>query len=591
MADIFTDEQLILTPQRLWAEGYTFPEKPLNEVQADERPLGDRHFVREVHIDGRVLDEQSVRVLLRVVSSDTRDIRPVMIFLPDVGCDVDEKKLATWADAGYTAVGVDYCCAAGERATVYPQSLEYCAYGKFDRHYGFVDTTAEETVWFNWAYSVRRAIHYAETIAPGAEICLISEGEASKIAMMVLGTDKRIKSAAILFGSIWEEYKNQPVNYDEIPEEDIEAHLNEEFAREQEITRRITAVSPQAYAPFINVPLLVVQGTNSSKTDPFAVYETVKRVNARVSADDVNKKFSPDEQYSHEPQMQLCQLYFIPRMMEAHDERQMEYIKKWFKKAEPVQEIMLSAQVREGELILKASLENLGSVSDVRIYYSRGDSPAPVRNWVVARDGVHLFSSFEAVCDVVDPSQPIWFFCNAVHMGSPLSSAMCEIIPAELEGEITCIEKTRLMYNGRQGAAEFVPLNPTLAQDIDFVTPSLHHATGPYEVSGICGRNIATYCLNDPLYVFDDTVTLTFDVFVPSECDLDVFLALKWHTDEQVILKSVQKLVGGDLWQKISIPLSEFKAVGTRQTDTEFSQMVLAVCAEEEIIINNLLVI
>lgn len=64
-----------------------------------------------------------------------------------------------------------------------------------------------------------------------------------------------------------------------------------------------------------------------------------------------------------------------------------------------------------------------------------------------------------------------------------------------------------------------------------------------------------------------------------------------WGTNEQCVYRNTQKLVGGDLWQKISLPVSELKLFSGKATDGGFRRMLLSFCCEDEIIVNNLLVI
>ncbi|MEG1710326.1 MAG: hypothetical protein RR054_01680 [Clostridia bacterium] len=553
----------ILTPFLLWKD-YDTPERSLNVRVVLSYIENDLEYT-ELYFDGRCVDNKYVRVFaITAIPVGAKNL-PVMVLIDGIERDIDKEKITYWANNGYAAVGVDYCGGAGIK-TVYPDSLDYCNYSQSGRHYSHVDTTADETVWYNWAYCVRRAITYMLSLScVNGKINLYSLREASKIAMMVLGVDKRIRAGAVLFGSCWEQTEFKSFQAEELS--DMESAIDFRIKNEEEKERMLAGVSPQTYAALIEIPMLIVQGTNSTITDMTTVYDAVNRM-----------KNNGNSTVLH-----------IPRMMDTFDSKDREMLKMWFENPEPPKLVNMSATQREGKLILKADLKELRGVSDVKIYYSRGIMSQSVRNWVLAKNGTFLFDEYEAEAEIVDLNMPITVICNLINMGRTLSSHPMTIIPSSI-GVLETVERTKLIYKGKQGLAEFVPMNPSQPQTLGFVLKNtLAEAVGAYDVSGVSGKNIATYCLNDPMYIFDAQSALTFDVYSAHTCDLTVYLATAWGTPNMTLFRTVHKLVGGQLWQKVSTTMDDFKSVSGKFAKDNLSSLILAFSAEQDIVLNNIL--
>lgn len=559
-------DTMVLSPEQLWSK-YTLPEADLNTRSVFKTEDTESGLIRgQVFIDGRMIDGTAVRISMRYSKPNEGEELPSLVLLGKSGESISDSERDHWAASGYIALSVDYSACDDENPTVYPQGFGYCNHGNCGRYYTHVDSTAEDTVWFNWSYSVRRAVYYLSVSEKSSNISVVAYGDAAKIAMMVLGVDDRLSAGAVLFGNIWENCNPDGFRMD-LDGESIDDRIAEKNKSEEEALRRLTAIAPQTYAERIKVPVLVMLGTNSLETDITHTYEAAGRMS------------------------DLCSVCLIPRAIDSADEKYSEYIRRWLKKPCGFVQIQMSAEEKEGSLILRADLKNLTSVSEVKIYYRRGDNDWAVANWTEALELVHLFDVCEGECEVIDVTQPILFFCNAVQMGQLFSSKMMRIVP-ESVGSVKPCEKTRILYKGKQGAGEFIPLNPIKEQDALFLKENtVAAAVGPYEVSGVKGRNLSVFCLNDSKYIFDESMTFSFDVYAKEPCEMTVYITSMWGTAEQCVYRNVQKLLGGDLWQKISLPFSELKLAFGKAGDGQLKRVVLSFCSDEEIIINNLLVI
>lgn len=553
----------LLSPEQLWNR-YNDPEADLN-VRVASRGENEDSVTGQVIIDGRIMDGATARISLRYTAAKDNRNLPAVIILGRPGKAVSEEERRFYATGGFFAVSVDYSACDPENPSVYPAGLGYCTFGNCGRYYDFVDASAADTVWFNWTYSVRRAIHYLLTEEKCPTVSVVSYGDASKIAAMILGVDERVSAGAIISGAIRE--KCEPEKLPGSEEQDAQSIAEFAGRGEEEALRRLTGIAPQTYLTMVKAPVLVMNETNSFTIDVAANEEAAGLVG------------------------ELCSMVLVPRGIDAVDPKYSEYVRRWLLKPEKHIRIPVEAFLKDGELCVKADLVELSSVSEVRLFYRRGDKNPSAANWVEIADTVHLFDSCEGQCEVVDPDEPVLFFCNAVRMGKLLSSEVHRVVPSEL-GEVKSNEKSRILYKGKQGRGEFVSLDPTKPRDYAFYRDNpVCAATGPYEVAGVKGRYLSTFCLNDSKYVFDDGMTLNFDVYSKNESELSVYITSMWGTNEQCVYRNTQKLVGGDLWQKISLPVSELKLFSGKATDGGFRRMLLSFCCEDEIIVNNLLVI
>ncbi len=554
---------VLLSPEQLWS-GYNNPEADLNTERSEVSDDGSK-LRGQIFIDGRIVDKSASRVSLRFARQKEGENQPAVIILGRPGKSVSDEERDFYADGGFLAVSVDYSACDGESPSVYPEKIGYCVFGNCGRHYDFVDSDASETVWYNWAYNVRRTVHFLITEEKCPSVSVVSYGEASKISAMVCAVDDRVYAGAVLFGNVREECKPEKGNLQDADANAIAAY---EGKAEEEALRRITGIAPQTYMHLIKIPFLVLNGTNSTVTDTAANAETAES----VTGDN-------------------CSVALIPRGIDAASPKYAEYVRRWLTKPDRRIDIPVEAFLREGELVIKADLSALTSVSEVRLFYRRGDKDPATANWIEIKDSVHLFDSCEGSCEVVDPKEPVLFFCNAVQMGKLVSSNLGRVVPKDL-GEVRTAEKSRILYKGKQGRGEFVSLDPTVPLSYAFLRDNpVSAAFGPYEVSGVKGRYLSTFCLNDSKYVFDESMTLNFDVYAKEQGELSVYITTMWGTEERCLFRNVQKIVGGDLWQKISFPVSELKLLSGKAVYVTMEKVLLSFCSEQEIIINNLLVI
>ena len=79
---------------------------------------------------------------------------------------------------------------------------------------------------------------------------------------------------------------------------------------------------------------------------------------------------------------------------------------------------------------------------------------------------------------------------------------------------------------------------------------------------------------------------LTFDVYSKAEQELVVGIVVNYGEDQR-IYSTTEKLVGGEIWQKICLSLDEFKSDRAKGLGSWDKCEVLCLHADESIVINN----
>lgn len=554
----------ILTPQTLWKD-YDETDIELNERTVHSYEEDGVNF-SEVYYDGVSGERNTARVFAVTahVKDEQPEKQPVMLLIDGVNRNTDKELMHFWARQGYLVILPDYCGGNGMR-TIYPEELRYCNYAEAGRHYTHVDTSAKDTCWYNWAYCMRRTLAYVQKVYGSSEFYVYGRYEGVRLAMMLLGLDKRIKAGALLFGCLWEDVGKEYIAGEKSEGFDLKSRL--EMEEEQE--RRLAGISPQTYAAMIEVPVYIVQGTNATNADIIKNYEVSFRMKNLFGSTFV----------------------YLPRMTQGYGKDVDELIAVWFSSPPPARQPEIKAEVKNGCLKAHVDLMRMDNAENAEIYFSRGNAPQYVRNWIKANDVKMLIDDCFVQIEVTDLDAPVYMFANVTADGQVFSSRIISVVPSRIGVSVTS-EPTKLIYKGKFGVAEFVPMDPTKPQTPEFVRNNpVVAAAGAFDVMGIKGRALATFALNDDNVRISPDSALTFDVCSAVQQEMKVYYLTDWGNANSKGYSVSVSLVGGKLWQKVSITQEDFKSLsGTSAQNKETqNKKLLAFVAEEEIILNNIL--
>lgn len=560
----------LFTPITLWKEFNPTDEDTYKKVVKTEVKDGIVYeyffFTSEKTSDGET------RAFAAAAYPQFQEGLPLVVFVNEADCGLDIKRLEYWAKSGYCAASVD---SRGESPsgffTFYPKSLEYCNYISSGRRLTNVDTNAKETCWYHWTVNNRRLITamLENDFIDKEKIAIYSIHNSSIIALQIIAMDNRIALGAVLYGSCWEGIQNA-VDLKKI--EDVK--LKDELNVQEERQRWLAGICPQSYVPFVKIPFYLALGTNSIITDVDKAYDVVARM--------------PNDKQSR--------IFLAPRTMDCAKKEYRQNLDKWigshFSQCLVKYKPFVKFSIVSGKLTMStdtSELENTEKIDKVYILYARGDIPNYLRNWQeadVVKENPKLYTAIAEICDA---DMEVSAFCHILlESGQWISSAIDSVIPSKL-GQIEVLPKGRVLYDSRASKNSFVPLNPTICQTMDFLdSNTVSDAEGPFRIKGVSGTAISTYALSDKFFIFDSESVLTFDVFSLKEQKLDIYISTDWGNMEQKLYKTTINLLGGNLWQKVVLPINQFKNESNRQLKDIVNANILSFVAQKKIIINNI---
>lgn len=474
---------------------------------------------------------------------------PALLLVGDISRPVDTELLVYWAQKGFTAVAIDYAGDLGLGAhTVYPEPIGYANYQKAGRRLTHADTDAKETAWFEYSLNTMRAVTFIteNTPADKKDISLVSIGGSSVIACHCLAFDKRIRTACIVYGKIWQDFSER--------QEPDEGGTADSDARE----RWLAGICPQSYIPFIEQPVYVVAGTNSTETDLEDTGHAVKRFPNKNS-----------------------RCFFVPGMPDTVTDEISASVKAWIDATKQTQKTPKPPTVKvesgEGRLFAKASGEG-----EISVWYARGIKNKKL-NWVCPE-----ITPKGAAIEVYDENLPVTVFANARAEGLVISGEAAEFLPKEIDKKPELTEYTRMVYNYTMGKGDFIPVDASLPKPA--WSGEVFFKTGPLGITGVGGKKFGTFviCENKVLRHFESV--LIIDLYSKVKQDIDIIILQHWF-GEQAKFTAHVSLMGGEIWQKLVLSGQEFRSPMGRTLSAESMDGLdlMAFSCESEIVVTSIL--
>ncbi len=555
-------EKTVYTPITLWRD-FDALSLPL-DIERVEESNKEGINLSYVYFNGLKYDDGISRIYGVFARKKGKTSMPAIIMPGLIGEPIREKEVLFWAKKGYAVLAFDNMgeSEGADRYTIYPKSVEYANYLKSGRHLNYCDTTAKETSWYHWAANTRRAISFvsAQGCVDTESIGLIASDDAALTACMAAAFDNRLSACAVLFGTCYQDI-------------DIMAEQNaDQIKIAEERERWFAGIAPQNYLMHMHTPFYLCIAANSPKTDLDGTYEALSLI----------------------PKETPWALWISSKLPGAASEAFIGNLDKWLslrlkEQIETVSQPVLDFKVMGGKLNLIVRVPDEDEAKDVRIFFAREASANNVRDWNRVSleniaDGI-----YRAVVDVYDKKQACYAYCNVKYKsGLVMSGNLMEISPDKLT-DVVESKKTKIVYNGQMGLGNFHVYNASNSIEANFYREDkLEVKQGPGGISGICGKSFATFALNDSKYLKADDGILAFDVYSKKPQELTISIVVDYE-EEQKIFEVPEKLVGGELWQKVCVSLAEFKGDRGRVPNSWSLCEVLCFEAEHEVIINNVI--
>lgn len=260
----------IMIPSTVWQDYNPLAEPP--EIIREESTVSKEIYRFTALSNG----DAKVRVAVKVLPPSS-DIKGVILVVHQYNSLPDEWMLNDLVSAGYMVVLPDLT-GISNPATSYPPPFEYGYIDKAGDHIKKVMPTAKETSQYLYTVIIRRTMVFIKEKFGLEGVILLGIGDAVEVAMQAAGMSDNIKGLACLNGSGYREY----------------IRINKygggnELVMDEERMSWLSGVSSVAYAKFINVPVFVAAGTNSTISD----IDRLSNLKALMPTDNFHTVYSP----------------------------------------------------------------------------------------------------------------------------------------------------------------------------------------------------------------------------------------------------------------------------------------------------------
>ncbi len=553
----------ILTPLQIWNN---FDDSlPLECATVGEVTEGNI-IIERVRFSGRDAGDGRVSVY----ASFARDVKSpstecVLVF-PDSVKTIDDEVLKMIVRRGYSALMVDYRgeWEGTENYTVYPQSIEYANTAKCGRSKDYVDNTAIETCWYEWVAVGIYARKYIVDRTGNENIAVLGLRDGGEIAWK-LGVAKKFACIVPVCAAGWKAY------------EGISKFKPDEHQLDEERYRYIAGIDSQAYAPYVQCPVLIMCSTNDPRFDYDRAYDTFSRINhdfAEVSV--ITYSVNCDACIGVESTADMFMFFdrnlknrqiFIPHPAEV------------------------TITVDEDEnLVARAAFDDEGEVESYEMYMAEDCIDSALREWTKCPYKGRLSGNeHEFFMNIYEKTGTVFALCAAKYTNG--FTVWSKIVVKKISGSFRNMQiKCRVIYTAKNGNDGF-SVTDNNSQTIggifftdDIVLPQIvEKARGIKGIYSVCG--LTTFRLNNPRYAPEKGVMLKIDVFCDNSSEMD-FTIKDVNTNE--VYKSIVSVVGG-VWQPILLESKAFKTASGAALPEYSSNLRLDINCGESYAVTNMM--
>lgn len=515
----------ILTPFSLWDDFDC--SLPLKESKINVVSLGMIDY-NYVYFSGRQTNDGRVRIYALYAQQKTESKGSVLI-LPDVTTGgIDEDIVLHFVKNGYNVLYVDLC---GEREnsknfTKYPSDVAYANFNQSGRTFYFADKTAKETCWYEWASVARYAISFLVENNPNKPIVALGIKYGADVLWQAAAMDKRLSAAIFLFGAGWLAYK------------DVDKRSDTELEMNDERFRFLAAVDAQAYAQYVECPVMFIGATNNAEFNPERAVDTLSRISNQKNAN----------------------YLFIPSAIDALDVDCLNNVDIFIKKyaedgVDLPEQPQLGIDFNDAVISFNAEYDKSLEIEEVKILASFNDDDNATRVWRnILPSNKNKRGDYVYALNLKNDANSVLAFVTVKYKnGFTVSSKLVyKKIDFKSENKLP-----NILYNADNYPIEFLAteIKTPLMCNV-FSTEKFYNViNGPYDIKGLSTVNaITTYSIRKFAYAFTQNSFLKFDVYARDFVTLTVVI----NDGERDYFYDVN-VTGGDTWQNVSAELIEFK--------------------------------
>lgn len=519
-----------------------------------------------VNFLGRETGEGRVKGFGIFASSETAPAKETVIIFPDSSDTVDEKVLSLFVERGYSAFMVDYRgkWENQEHYTVYPQNIDYANTLNCGRFKEYVDESADKTSWYEWVAVGIYARKYVAQRTGGEDIAVLGIRDGGEIAWKLAAAAK-FACAIPVCAVGWLAYLG------------VSKYRTDEQQLDTERYRFIAGIDSQAYAPFVQCPMLLLCSTNDVRLDYDRAYDTFSRINPEYADDSIiTYSVQCDAAIDGKSFEDMCM--FLGKHLKG---RQVVLPQNG--------DITVSVD-EEQNLTATAKFGESGDIKECGIYMAEDAIDSSLREWILCNNTQKISATeFKTFLDVYKDTVTLFVLAYATYANG--FTVWSKIAVKKLSGRFknTC-DKCNVMFSAKNGTDGFC------ISDIRSVAIGGIFFTGDVALpqivkkkKGIAGiyseHGLTTYRLNSARYSPTRDKALKVDVFCDNTAEI-VFMIE--DTVDGETYRYAQPVIGG-VWQSFVLKSKLFKNVnGVPLTDYSHNVRLCIDC-EEKYAINNVM--
>ena len=501
----------LLTPAEVW-RGYDPDKGAWEEEIVKEWDDGKIHY-KDFYISAYVNGEK-IRMFCQYAGEKGAKKLPAMLCIHGwMGTSSINRE---FLDRGYAVMSYDYCGDDNKRTeniTKYPEGLKH---GNMLLNKNVPRPNVRATSDYIWDALARRALSYMASRAEVDEDRMGANGFSyGGTVAWSLGMDKRVKAIASFHGVGWNKFHRGRVHKYDLepskakPSEDDEVYM--------------AGIAPEAYPPYINCPVLFLNGSNDHHGNQDRSYDTLNRLPKGVPW-----ACAQQVRGHHQTDAVRGDLYL--------------WMDKWVKGEEiawpenPKSEIKIG---RDGVPVFVLEPDRSEEVESVEIYYALKEPFNISRNWRNA-EVFKMKKMWTAKMPIVDTEMYLFAYANVRYESAiVLSSNFEAVVPSRIGKAIATDKKSLIIYRGSDGAGCW--------------TPTVIEAVGPDGVRGFKSSDDHSFWTdqpNDPKWYAPEGARLSFKVLSKEQKTLTIKAE---HFSGRVDVD------GSDKWQRVIVEAKELK--------------------------------
>lgn len=518
--------ETILTPVTLWQ---SFDDTlPLKEVKLNTYSIHSAS-ITNLYFSGRQTAKGRVRIF-GVYGEPTVPSKGSILILPDACDTIDSEVVMYFANLGYNVLCLDYRGEYNDTKdyTKYPEDVSYANYLNRGRTFDYVDTTADKTCWYEWTSVARYGISYLKEKNPDSKIGIIGNKYGSNICWQLAATDKRVDASIFLFGAGWQAYNKI------FKQSDDDIEFNEERCR------FLAGIDAQAYAQYVECPVLYLTTTNNDVFDAERAVDTLSRVK------------NPN----------TCYHNFITtaiNVLDSHCLKDVElFLNKYIlqKKGSIPKTPLIDIDVDDEDVVYTLKIDSIKDVESIFLMASSNDVDPSKRVWSNVLDKVqekggklvykkHIYgeSKFEMAYVAVKYNSGLTLSSNIAYKWTEITS------PSKVPG---------IIFSSTKLPTSFIieDIKTHLIGNVFAVDSFYSNACGPSDIKGLSSNaTLTSYSIRNLANNITDESFVKFDIYTPIEDKVLVILKKQSGVEFRYELP----LKGGEFWQNFTINFIDFK--------------------------------